>query len=143
MNQPRAERKRTPAALEDLSFVVPHISSITCTARRTNELNDRSGAAAAGGKFWCVVLDNALQAALRLWRWIQLRRQVQLASKRLCVCETVSLGEKRFVAIVKADGRCFLVGGAGSSVGLLVPLSGDSEFGDVLQHAHLHEHLPI
>lgn len=142
MNQPRAWRKRTTAAAAELnSMTVPQISPAGCPARNGEER--RVSPHADRTKFRCVVLDKALQAALRFWRWIQLRRQVQLASKRLWVCETASLGEKRFVAIVKADGQCFLVGGSGSSVGLLAPLSGYSEFGDVLQHTHLREHLPI
>ncbi len=139
MNQPRPGRKRA-----DLNSIeIPQVSPSMCPAGGGEERSVSRDAAAAGKKFRRAVFDQALQAALGFWRWIQLRRQVQLASKRLCVCETVSLGEKRFVAIVKADGQCFLVGGGGSSVGLLAPLSSQSEFGNVLQHTHLREHLPI
>lgn len=42
--------------------------------------------------------------------------------KQLQLLETVSLGEKRFVAIINADGRKFLVGGGTSGVALLAQL---------------------
>lgn len=42
--------------------------------------------------------------------------------KRLRVLETVTLGEKRMVAVIQADGCRFLVGGGPSGVSLLTPL---------------------
>ena len=44
------------------------------------------------------------------------------ATKQLRVVETISLGEKRFAAILYADGRRFLVGGGTAGVSLLAPL---------------------
>ncbi|MGO8758244.1 MAG: flagellar biosynthetic protein FliO [Terracidiphilus sp.] len=44
------------------------------------------------------------------------------APKRLRLAETVSLGEKRFVAIIHAEGHKFLVGGGASGVVLLTDL---------------------
>ena len=44
------------------------------------------------------------------------------ASKQLHVTETVSLGEKRFVAILHAEGHKFLIGGGASGVSLLTQL---------------------
>ena len=43
--------------------------------------------------------------------------------RRLRLCETVSLGEKRFLALVEVGHQEFLVGGAGGSVALLKELS--------------------
>jgi flagellar biogenesis protein FliO len=40
----------------------------------------------------------------------------------LQVAETVSLGEKRFVAVIKVDGREFLIGGGATNVALLAQL---------------------
>jgi flagellar biogenesis protein FliO len=51
--------------------------------------------------------------------------KVRRATKRLTVQETVSLGEKRFVAIVQVDGQQFLLGGAPNSVAMLAQLTGD------------------
>jgi len=42
--------------------------------------------------------------------------------KRLRVLETVTLGDKRLVAVIQADGRRFLVGGGPSGVSLLTAL---------------------
>lgn len=75
-----------------------------------------------------------VSVALRGWHWVQARRQWQLASRRLALCETVSLGEKRFLAIVQVDGQQFLVGGAAGSVSMLAPLSGQEvEFAGILR----------
>ena len=40
------------------------------------------------------------------------------------VCESVSLGDKRFMAIVRVDGQQYLVGGATNAVSLLAHLPG-------------------
>jgi flagellar biogenesis protein FliO len=42
--------------------------------------------------------------------------------KRLRVRETLSLGEKRFVAVIEYEGQELLVGGSGSSFALLARL---------------------
>jgi flagellar biogenesis protein FliO len=57
----------------------------------------------------------------------------QHAKKRLRVCETVSLGEKRFVAVIQVDGEQFLVGGSSSSVSTLAHLESAPQFSDVLR----------
>jgi flagellar biogenesis protein FliO len=67
------------------------------------------------------------------WQWLQARRQWQLTTKRLALCETVSLGDKRFLAIVKVDGQQFLVGGAAGSVSMLAEINGQGEFASLLQ----------
>jgi flagellar biogenesis protein FliO len=50
------------------------------------------------------------------------RKYTLTATKRLRVAETVSLGEKRFVALVSVEGREFLIGGGASGVSLLATL---------------------
>lgn len=67
------------------------------------------------------VLTQVAEHAFRLLAQVKVKR----ASKRLTVRETVSLGEKRFVAIVQVDGQQFLLGGAPNSVAMLAQLSGD------------------
>jgi hypothetical protein len=49
------------------------------------------------------------------------------AAKRLSLSQVVSLGEKRFVAIVKVEDREFLVGGSASGLSLLAPLEKTSD----------------
>src|SRR5690242_597744 len=50
----------------------------------------------------------------KLGRYIR----VQPKKKNLVLCETVSLGEKRFVAVVQFENERFLVGGSNASVSL-------------------------
>jgi hypothetical protein len=60
-------------------------------------------------------------ALTRAWSWLQ-TKCAQTATKRLRVSETVSLGEKRFVALVRVEDREFLIGGGSSGVSMLTPL---------------------
>jgi flagellar biogenesis protein FliO len=49
------------------------------------------------------------------------------------VAETVSLGEKRFVAVVQVDGRHFLLAGGPTNIALLAQLDTNEPFEDVLK----------
>ena len=69
----------------------------------------------------------------RLWRWIQARHVARSSTKRLRVAETVSLGEKRFVAVVQVDGRHFLLAGGPTNIALLAQLDTKEDFEDVLK----------
>jgi flagellar biogenesis protein FliO len=59
--------------------------------------------------------------------------QVRQSRKRLRVCESVGLGEKRFVAVIQVDDQQFLLGGSSSSVSLLAQLDKPADFGNVLK----------
>lgn len=61
-----------------------------------------------------------------LWGWAQGKVKVHKAHRRLRVCETLSLGEQRFVAVIAFDGQEFLVGGSGNSLELLARLDGET-----------------
>jgi hypothetical protein len=69
----------------------------------------------------------------KTWNWLLTHLASHQARKRLRVCETVSLGEKRFVAVVEVDGEQFLVGGAASSVATLARLKPSPNFSEVLK----------
>jgi Flagellar biosynthesis protein, FliO len=75
----------------------------------------------------------AVVSAQRMLGWLQARREWQRKSRRLSLCETISLGEKRFVAIVQVDDQHFLLGGASTSVSMLAQLSPQDNFAAVLQ----------
>jgi flagellar biogenesis protein FliO len=76
--------------------------------------NAASRAATPPGAAWAVALKN-------LWQWV--RRSVKPRKvRRLRVCETLSLGERRFLAIIEFDREEFLVGGSGNSLALLARL---------------------
>lgn len=65
--------------------------------------------------------------------WVRKLMGSRHSRKRLRVCESVSLGEKRFVAVIEVDGEQFLVGGASSSVATLARLAPSQEFSEVLK----------
>jgi hypothetical protein len=70
------------------------------------------------------------------WNWFQERLKSQQSKKRLRVCESVSLGEKRFVAVIQVDGEQFLVGGSSSSVSTLAHLERSRDFSDVFSQRY-------
>ena len=67
-----------------------------------------------------------------LWRWFKDKQVARSNTKRLQVTSSVSLGEKRFVAVVQVDGRQFLVGGGATGVSLLAQLDKKESFDHLL-----------
>jgi flagellar biogenesis protein FliO len=67
----------------------------------------------------------------RLWRAIPALR-VERTPRQLRLCETVSLGEKRVVAIIQYENHKFLLGGSASSVNLLARLGEATDFSALL-----------
>jgi hypothetical protein len=65
---------------------------------------------------------------MRAFSWLQ-SKYAMTATKRLRVAETVSLGEKRFVALISVEGREFLIGGGSAGVSLLTALDSVSKGG--------------
>jgi len=66
------------------------------------------------------------QGAKSFWRMCRAALGRSLGSRplrRLRLCETLSLGERRFLAIVECENQRFLVGGTAASVALLSTLS--------------------
>src|SRR5258705_13823608 len=61
-------------------------------------------------------------------QWVLRRVRVQQARKSLRVCENVSLGDKRFVAVIQVDEERFLIGGSSSSMSLLSRLQESKAF---------------
>ena len=78
----------------------------------------------------------------RLWEWIQIRRAGRSSDKRLRVAEIVSLGEKRFVAVVQVDGRHFLLAGSPNNIVLLAQLQPHDDFEEVLKSTMTVPHPP-
>lgn len=74
------------------------------------------------------------------WKWLSRYRGLHLLpsrSRRLEVFETVQLGEKRFVSILRVDGEQFLIAGSPTGISLLAALAPDqpASFASVLQAA--------
>lgn len=89
-------------------------------SRRPEADNDlRSGLSQAPGQAAFV------RASRWFTAWMQKFSQLRLpgrTARRLRVAETISLGEKRFVAIVEVDGMPLLLGGSSTGVVLLKEL---------------------
>jgi flagellar biogenesis protein FliO len=69
----------------------------------------------------------------RVWAWVLGRYSARSNNKRLRVAETVSLGERRFVAVVQVDGRHFLLAGSPTNIVLLAQLDDKEPFEKVLK----------
>jgi flagellar biogenesis protein FliO len=69
----------------------------------------------------------------RLWNWFKARQQSHSSTRRLQVAATASLGEKRFVALIKIDELEFLVGGGPANLVLLAQVNAKQQFGDMLK----------
>ena len=67
------------------------------------------------------------------WDWIRQRLNSHQSRKRLRVCESVSLGEKRVIVLIEVDGEQFLVAGASNSISVLAHLEKPAAFSDVLR----------
>jgi flagellar biogenesis protein FliO len=70
------------------------------------------------GSLWAAVGRMFAVLTARAARGLQRRRSV----RRLRLSETLSLGEKRFLAVVQFQRQEFLVGGTGNSIALLAKL---------------------
>ena len=78
------------------------------------EANAASSATSPPGGAWVLAVKT-------LWQGV--RRAVKSRKgRRLRVCETLSLGERRFLAVIEFDRQEFLVGGSGNSLELLARL---------------------
>jgi len=73
------------------------------------------------GNLW-ILLRRALSGAEALLRTIPPGMIATRRERRLRLCETLSLGEKRFLAVVQVERQEFLVGGSGNSICLLAQL---------------------
>ncbi len=58
--------------------------------------------------------------------------RVGKAPRQLRLCESVSLGEKRVVAVIQYESQRFLIGGSAHSVNLLARLGESPDFSELL-----------
>ncbi len=65
--------------------------------------------------------------------WNSLARvRVRRKSRELRLCESLSLGEKRVVAVIQYEGQRFLISAGAQSVNLLCRLDAAAEFPELL-----------
>jgi flagellar biogenesis protein FliO len=70
----------------------------------------------------------------RLWRWLTFVRVGwgSRPQRQLRLCETLGLGERRFLAVVEFEQQRFLIAGTASSVALLAELPAPPERQDAM-----------
>jgi len=69
------------------------------------------------------------------WQWMRNALsgvRIGKTPRRLRLCESLSLGEKRFVAVIEFETERFLVGGGAASVNLLARLGEGPDFAALL-----------
>ena len=79
------------------------------------------------------LLQNAGGLISRGLNWIRAHQSARSNTRRLQVAASVSLGDKRFVAVIQVDGLQFLVGGGATNVALLAQLNEKESFGALLK----------
>jgi flagellar biogenesis protein FliO len=78
------------------------------------------------------VLERIFRRIAEICIWIKGKSKEHINSRRLRLIETVSFGEKRFIAVLQIDGQEYLVGGGATGVALLTRLDQATSFSDVL-----------
>jgi len=78
------------------------------------------------------LLERILRLVAAAFRHVTGTLKTQRNAKAMRLCETVSLGEKRFLAIVQVDEERILIGGSASSIALLTRLPEKAQFSAVL-----------
>lgn len=76
-------------------------------------------------------VSDPLKPLRTLWSLLQ-KIKMRPARKRMRLCETVALGDKRFIAVVQVDDKEFLIAGASNSISLLTELNKRPEFSGLL-----------
>lgn len=79
--------------------------------------------------------SNLLRLSQTAKIWAKSQLAAKRRKKRLRICESVSLGDKRFLAVIQVDGEQFLVGGAANSVAMLAQLDKRVSFSDLLNES--------
>lgn len=82
-------------------------------------------------------LIDALRSVLNCFLSLGRRISAQRHKNSIHLCETLSLGDKRFLAVVLVEQQKFLVGGAGNSVALLAKLPSRTFSGQLQDQVHL------
>jgi len=68
------------------------------------------------------VVEGVMAKLPQAWKRLQTHARSKQRTRKLRICESAQLGEKRFVALIQADGQRFLIGGTSNSVSLLATL---------------------
>jgi hypothetical protein len=75
---------------------------------------------------------SVLASCRRAFAGLRQKLERRSTPRKLRLCESLSLGEKRFLAVVQFETQQFLVGGGGNNVSLLARLGDAPDFAEVL-----------
>lgn len=78
------------------------------------------------------LVDRPIGLITKAWKWIWQQQISRSNVSRLRLENSISLGQKRFAAVIEVQGMRFLVGGGASNVELLARLDSEAGFGKVL-----------
>ena len=78
------------------------------------------------------LLERIVQVVVGTCHFLSGSVRTQRKPKTMRLCETISLGEKRFLAIVQVDEERILIGGSASTVTLLTRIPDKETFSTVL-----------
>lgn len=77
-------------------------------------------------------ISNLVRAGFARLSSISRARMWRRHPRRLCLCETLSLGNRGFLAVVRYEEQQFLVGGTNSSIAMLAQLPPSSRLTEEL-----------
>ena len=121
----KASKKTTPRK------TIPERSSfhavLSGSAKKQAVDNSKSEPVESAFSMWLRLTHKIVFGGLARMGSLLRSRYSKPAAKRLSLSQVVSLGEKRFVAIVKVEDREFLVGGSASGLSLLSQLEKPSD----------------
>jgi hypothetical protein len=106
----------------DVPPEIAHAMPVPALHEHREEAGDAPGPLLARVFRWVVVSFRHVAGTLR----------TQRNAKAMRLCETISLGDKRFLAIVQVDEERILIGGSSSTVALLTRLPEAKPFSAVL-----------
>ena len=86
------------------------------------------------------LLERILHSFVGAYRRVSEGLKAPRKTKAMRLCETISLGEKRFLAIVQVDEERILIGGSASTVALLTRLPEKEQFSTLLLQRTQAEH---
>lgn len=81
------------------------------------------------------LVEQRFSALARTWKRLQDRYKTDQTARKLRVCESTQLGDKKFVAVIQVDGQRFLIGATGTSISLLATLPQPEDFRSLLQQS--------
>lgn len=110
---------------------VRHAKPISAVPRGTDRLQTTTSAATIRTK---QILQNLLLLLSHCWKRVKQLQNSRATRRSLRLEETVALGQKRFVAVIKVDGQRFLIG-VGSEISLLASFQPEPPFAQVLQES--------